>query len=188
MSDTNERDVTEEIIENEEVVDESTSSSSDEGIQEEAPKSEENELERLQMQVRELENRLLRTYADMENLRRRTKLEKEELASFANAKLITDLLPVLDNLELALKAGETHEGSDLVKGVNMVFKQFVQVFDQAGVTTLDPVGEPFDPNRHEAVMSEPVEDTEAGIVIATLRTGYLLGEKVLRPAMVKVSS
>ena len=156
--------------------------SGEEGEQSQAPQATE-----LQSQVTELENRLMRVYADLENLRRRTRLEKEELSLYANAKLITDLLPVVDNLALALQATAGKEDSELVKGVDMVFKQFIGVLEKAGVKTIDPVGEAFDPNRHEAVMAEPIEDQEPGMVVQTFRTGYQLSDRVLRPAMVKVS-
>lgn len=141
----------------------------------------------LRAQVTDLENRLMRVYADLDNLRRRNRIEKEELSTYANSKLITELLPIVDNLALALQAAAGKEDDDLVKGVDMVFKQFLSVLEKSGVTMINPVGEAFDPNRHEAVLSEPVEGTEAGVVLLVLRTGYQLGDRVLRPAMVKVS-
>ncbi len=141
----------------------------------------------LKTQVADLENRLMRVYADLDNLRRRSRMEKEELSTYANSKLITEMLPVVDNLALALQAAAGKEDDELVKGVDMVFKQFLSVLEKSGVTMINPVGEAFDPNRHEAVLSESVEGTEAGIVLQVLRTGYQLGDRVLRPAMVKVS-
>lgn len=141
----------------------------------------------LKTQVADLENRLMRVYADLDNLRRRSRMEKEELSTYANSKLITEMLPVVDNLALALQAAAGKEDDELVKGVDMVFKQFLSVLEKSGVTMINPVGETFDPNRHEAVLSESVEGTEAGIVLQVLRTGYQLGDRVLRPAMVKVS-
>ncbi len=145
------------------------------------------EADDLKAQVTDLENRLVRVYADLDNLRRRSRIEKEELSTYANSKLITEMLPVVDNLALALQAAAGKEDDDLVKGVDMVFKQFLGILEKSGVTMINPVGEAFDPNRHEAVLSEPAEGTEAGVVLQVLRTGYLLGDRVLRPAMVKVS-
>lgn len=146
------------------------------------------ELDNLRAQVDELSQRLLRAQADFDNFRKRTRQEKEELTQYANAKLIADLLPVMDNFLLAMQAAEGQgEVEALMKGVDMVFRQLAGVLEKAGVRAMEPVGEPFDPNRHEAVLSEAAEDTPSGIVLGVLRTGYLLHDRVLRPAMVKVS-
>ncbi|MCY0875989.1 MAG: nucleotide exchange factor GrpE [Firmicutes bacterium] len=142
----------------------------------------------LQAQVEELRGKWLRTQADFDNFRKRTRQEREDLALFANAKLITDLLPVLDHFAMAVAASESGGSTDsLAKGVDMVYKQLLGVMENAGLRAMDPIGQPFDPNRHEAVMQEPVEGVQPGHVASVLRTGYLLGERVLRPAMVKIS-
>lgn len=144
--------------------------------------------EELRAQLEELSQRLLRTQADFDNFRKRTRQEKEELTQYANAKLIVDLLPVMDNFFLAMQAAQGKGDTEaLMKGVDMVFRQLAGVLEKAGVRTMEPVGEPFDPNRHEAVLSETAPETQAGLVLEVLRTGYLLHERVLRPAMVKVS-
>lgn len=144
--------------------------------------------EELRTQLEELSQRLLRTQADFDNFRKRTRQEKEELTQYANAKLIVDLLPVMDNFFLAMQAAQGKGDTEaLMKGVDMVFRQLAGVLEKAGVRTMEPVGEPFDPNRHEAVLSETAPETQAGLVLEVLRTGYLLHERVLRPAMVKVS-
>jgi molecular chaperone GrpE len=146
------------------------------------------ELESLRTQVDELSQRLLRAQADFDNFRKRTRQEKEELTQYANAKLIADLLPVMDNFLLAIQAASGQgEAEVLMKGVDMVFRQLAGVLEKAGVRTMEPVGEPFDPNRHEAVLSEAAEGIQPGVVLEVLRTGYLLQDRVLRPAMVKVS-
>lgn len=146
------------------------------------------EVEALRAQVQELQDKLLRTYADFDNLRRRTRQEKEELASYANSKLISDLLPALDNFTLALAASEhANDGAALLKGIEMVYRQLSGVLAQAGVSVMEPIGSPFDPNLHEAVGTSEVEGAEPGIVMEVLRTGYVLKDKVLRPAMVKIS-
>lgn len=142
----------------------------------------------LQAQVEDLQGKWLRAQADFDNFRKRTRQEREELATFASAKLITDLLPVLDHFAMAQAAAETGSSAEsLAKGVDMVYKQLLGVMENAGLRAMDPVGQPFDPNRHEAVMQEPVEGVAAGHVATVLRTGYLLGDRVLRPAMVKIS-
>lgn len=139
-------------------------------------------------QVDELQNRLLRTQADFDNYRKRTRQEKDELVSYANAKLIGELLPVLDHFALALQAADAEaDGGALAKGIDMVYKQLLDILGKSGVQMMNPDGEAFDPKRHEAVLSEPVEGTPPGTVVQVLRSGYTLHERVLRPAMVKIS-
>ena len=146
------------------------------------------ELAVLRGQVDELQNRLLRTQADFDNYRKRTRQEKDELVSYANAKLIGELLPVLDHFALALQAADADaDGGALAKGIDMVYKQLLDILGKSGVQVMNPDGEAFDPKRHEAVLSEPVEGTQPGTVVQVLRSGYTLHERVLRPAMVKIS-
>jgi molecular chaperone GrpE len=138
--------------------------------------------------VAELEDRLLRVHADFDNFRKRTRQEKEELLTFANTKVVGDLLPVLDNFSLALQAAESaSEAESIAKGVGMVYKQLVGLLENLGLREMEPIGQAFDPNLHEAVMAEAVEGQNPGTVIAVMRTGYYFKDKVLRPAMVKVS-
>ena len=141
-----------------------------------------------QVKVAELEDRLLRVHADFDNFRKRTRQEKEELLTFANTKVIGDLLPVLDNFSLALQAAESaSEAESIAKGVGMVYKQLVGLLENLGLRVMEPIGQAFDPNLHEAVMAEAVVGQNSGTVIAVMRTGYYFKDKVLRPAMVKVS-
>ena len=141
-----------------------------------------------QAKVAELEDRLLRVHADFDNFRRRTRQEKEELLNLANTKLIGELLPVLDNFALALQAAESSgDAGSIAKGVGMVYKQLFSLLENMGLRQMDPIGQAFDPSLHEAVMSESTEDREPGIVIAVMRSGFYFKDKVLRPAMVKVS-
>ena len=141
-----------------------------------------------QGKVAELEDRLLRVHADFDNFRKRTRQEKEELLTFANTKVIGDLLPVLDNFSLALQAAESaSEAESIAKGVGMVYKQLVGLLENLGLRVMEPIGQAFDPNLHEAVMAEAVVGQNSGTVIAVMRTGYYFKDKVLRPAMVKVS-
>ncbi len=142
----------------------------------------------LQAKVTELQERLLRTHADFDNFRRRARQEKEELLQLAHAKVIGELLPVLDNFALALQAaGATSDATSIAKGVEMVHRQLLGVLENLGLRAMEPIGQAFDPNLHEAVMAESVEGHEAGNVVAVMRSGYYFKEKVLRPAMVKVS-
>ncbi|MBF8378248.1 nucleotide exchange factor GrpE [Alicyclobacillus mali] len=138
-------------------------------------------------QIEELTQQLLRTRADFDNFRRRTRQEREELVQFATKKLLADLLPVLDNFDRALQALEGVDEPQMKQGIEMVHRQLTQVMHQYGVTEMEAAGAPFDPSQHEAVMQEQVEGQEPGRVIEVLQKGYLLHGKVLRPAMVKVS-
>ncbi|MFL1674325.1 nucleotide exchange factor GrpE [Paenibacillus dendritiformis] len=146
------------------------------------------ELKEARAQAEELQQRLLRAQADFDNFRRRTVKEKEELAQYASSKLVTELLPVLDNFERALAAAQTgSEEQSFVKGVDMIFRQFTQVLEQEGVKAMNAVGEPFNPEFHQAIMQVESEEHEEGIVVEEVQKGYMLKDRVLRPAMVKVS-
>ncbi|MHA7962706.1 nucleotide exchange factor GrpE [Paenibacillus sp. CAU 1782] len=145
-------------------------------------------LEELQKQVEEGQQRYLRAQADFDNFRRRTIKEKEELAQYASAKLIGQLLPIVDNFERAIAAAET--GSDLesfTKGVEMIFRQLNQSLEGEGLKVMETVGQPFNPEFHQAIMQVESDEHEEGIVVEEVQKGYMLKEKVIRPAMVKVS-
>lgn len=135
----------------------------------------------------ELRQQWLRVQADFDNFRRRTRQEKEDLQQFATRKLLGDLLPVVDNLERALGALSGDVASEVQTGVEMVRRQFVSVLEQYGVKPMDVTDQPFDPNVHEAVMQEPADGREVGVVVQELQKGYEMHGKVLRPAMVKVT-
>ncbi|CAM4266362.1 nucleotide exchange factor GrpE [Paenibacillus tarimensis] len=145
----------------------------------------EKELEQL---VEEHQQRLLRTQADYDNFRRRTQKEKEELAQYASMKLVGQLLPVMDNFERAIGASkESGDFDALSKGVDMIFRQMAQLLEQEGLRPMESVGQPFNPEFHQAVMTVESDEYEEGTVVEELQKGYMLKEKVLRPAMVKVS-
>ncbi|MGG4342772.1 nucleotide exchange factor GrpE [Paenibacillus lautus] len=146
------------------------------------------ELEKLQAEVLEHQQRALRVQADFDNFRRRTQKEKEDLGKYASSKLITELLPVIDNFERALQASEENpEFESFSKGVNMIFRQLESVLATEGLTAMKSVGEPFNPEYHQAIMQVESDEYEEGIVVEEVQKGYMLKDKVLRPAMVKVS-
>lgn len=133
-------------------------------------------------------SRYLRAQADFDNFRRRTVKEKEELTQYASLKLITQLLPVLDNFQRALQTGnEGSESESFAKGVDMIFRQLSQVLEAEGLKPMESVGQPFDPEFHQAIMQVESEEYDEGIVVEAIQTGYILKDKVIRPAMVKVS-
>ncbi|MFP4977241.1 nucleotide exchange factor GrpE [Paenibacillus sp. CN-4] len=146
------------------------------------------EVQRLQQLADEHQQRLLRVQADYDNFRRRTVKEKEELAQYATSKLVTELLPVLDNFERALSTTPAGAESEaFAKGVNMIFRQLEGALKAEGLTAMETVGQPFNPEYHQAIMQVESEEYEEGIVTEEVQKGYLLKNKVLRPAMVKVS-
>lgn len=136
----------------------------------------------------ENEKRYLRTQADFDNFRRRTQKEKEELAKYATTKLITELVPVIDNFERAMSTADSNTDTDsLIKGVNMIFRQLEGVLGAEGLTVMNTVGQPFNPEFHQAIMQVESDEYEEGIVVEEVQKGYMIKDRVLRPAMVKVS-
>ncbi|MCL6631075.1 MAG: nucleotide exchange factor GrpE [Alicyclobacillus herbarius] len=156
-----------------------------EGTQAEGESPVQQELAELREKVQELQNQLLRSRADFENYRRRTRQEMEDLRSFATRQLLADLLPVVDNFDRALGAMEGH--AEVREGVEMVQRQLLSLLEKYGVEPMETLGHTFDPKLHEAVLQEPAGDREPGIVAEELQKGYLLHGRVLRPAMVKVT-
>ncbi|WP_152392126.1 nucleotide exchange factor GrpE [Paenibacillus guangzhouensis] len=145
-------------------------------------------IEQLTALAEENNNRYLRAQADFDNFRRRTAKEREELAKYASLKLVEQLVPVLDNFERAIQAsGENQDFESFSKGVQMIFRQLSQVLDQEGLQQMNTVGQPFNPEYHQAIMQVESDEYEEGIVVEEVQKGYMLKDKVLRPAMVKVS-
>lgn len=183
-----EEEVNTETVEKEEVVVDETVEDALET--EPVPENTEAELDAgvLQVQLDELNQRFLRTAADFENYKRRTALEKEDLLKYSNAKIIGEILPVLDNFQMALKTtSDNKEVQNVVKGVDMIYRQLLQVLEQAGMTKIEAVGHAFDPNLHEAIMQVDDDSVPEDTVVEELRAGYMLKERVIRPTMVKVS-
>ncbi len=131
---------------------------------------------------------LRRLQADFDNYRKRTLREQTARAASASQALVTRLLPVLDNFELAVSAAEQSRDFDrMLNGLEMVFGELRQALEGEGLVKIEAEGKPFDPERHEAVIAVEQEDTEPGMVVDIVRAGYELRGKVLRPAMVKVA-
>jgi len=133
---------------------------------------------------------LLRVQAEMQNLRRRTEQDIEKAHKYGQEKFSIELLSVMDNLERALTAASEHE-DDSVKaiydGVDLTLKSFVDCFSKFNIETLDPLGEPFDPQIHQAMGMQENPDVEPNTVIAVMQKGYTLYGRVIRPAMVMVA-
>ncbi len=151
------------------------------------------ELKRVEAEVADLKDRLARRQADFENYRKRLERERAETNERAVAEIAAKLLPVLDNLRRALdaeatvEAGESDEFRHFLSGVDLIFKQLSGVLEALGVKPIAAVGARFDPNIHEAVMSESTDDYEPDTVMQEIIRGYRLGDKLIRPALVKVA-
>jgi molecular chaperone GrpE len=133
-------------------------------------------------------DRLLRQTAEFDNYRKRTDRERQQLAEAAAADLIKDLLPVVDDLERALKADAGGEATDAIRrGVELIHKQLLETLSKRGVAPIEALGQDFDPHVHMAVAYEPAEGRREGEVIEEFTRGYTIGDRLLRPAMVKVA-
>jgi molecular chaperone GrpE len=139
-------------------------------------------------QIAELKDRLLRTQAEWDNSRKRILKEKEEAVRYAAGSFLEKLLPVLDNFEAGMQAAQNAtDPKSIAQGFEMVLAQFQQVLREAGVETVDAVGQPFDPDRHEALGHHETEEHPEGQVMTQMRKGYKLRDRLLRPASVFVA-
>ena len=136
----------------------------------------------------ELYERLLRKTAEFDNYRKRTDRERQQLAEAAAADLIKDLLPLVDDLERAIKADAGGEATaPILRGVELIHKQLLETLRKRGVSPVEALNTDFDPHFHMAVAYEPAEGRRDGEVIEEFSRGYMLGDRLLRPAMVKVA-
>ena len=142
----------------------------------------------LQKQRDDYYDRLLRKTAEFDNYRKRTERERVQLSEAAAADLIEELLPLIDDLERALNADAGSEGAAAIRrGVELIQRQLLETLRKRGVKPIQALGEDFDPHFHQAVAHEPAEGHREGEVIEEFRRGYMLGDRLLRPAMVKVA-
>ena len=145
-------------------------------------------VEQQDAQIAELKDRLLRTQAEWDNSRKRILKEKEEAVRYAAENFLEKLLPVLDNFEAGMQAAQNAtDPKSIAQGFEMVLAQFQQVLREAGVETVDALGHPFDPHRHEALGHHESEEHPEGQVIMQMRKGYKLRDRLLRPASVFVA-
>jgi len=151
------------------------------------------ELKRVESEIAELKDRLARRQADFENYRKRVERERADTYERAVAEIAAKLLPVLDNLKRALdveanvESGESDEFRHFLSGVDLIFKQLAGVLETLGMKPITAVGARFDPHIHEAVVSESTDEYEPDTVMQEIIRGYRLGDKLIRPALVKVA-
>ncbi len=143
------------------------------------------QLEKLEKEKRELHDRLLRTAADFENFKKRSKKEADEASTRGREQLLKELLPALDNLERALKHAPA--GDPLAVGVQQTEKQLLQALEKFGVVRFSAVGKPFDPSLHDAIQQVETSEYPPGTVAQEFASGYMLGQRLLRAAMVAVA-
>ena len=196
QQETKEKIEKEEIIENkDENLEESNSTKNDEPQVEADSTEEENEEseeERLQEEVRTLKEDKIRVLAEMENLRKRFDREKIDSIKYGSVNFARDILSPGDNLERALSAinqEEDHPQSikNLIEGLKMVQKEFSSALEKNGISKINSINEKFDPNLHQAMMEVERDDLDEGIVVQEIQTGYMMHDRLLRPAMVGVS-
>ena len=146
------------------------------------------QLEAKELEAKENYDRLLRQAAELENYKKRAAREKTEAIRYANESLVKDLLPVLDNLERALDYAQGGgNGKPLLEGIEMVLKSFVEILGKHGVNPISAVGEPFDPNKHEAIAQVVTQEHKPNTVVEEHHKGYYLLDRLLRPAQVSVA-
>ena len=141
----------------------------------------------LQRERDTLKEQFLRAVADFDNYRKRVERERRELSEYAAADVLLELLPIIDNFERALQAPAGADTDGLRRGVELIHKQMLDLLRKRGVSPIEAHGADFDPNVHQAVIHEPSDEHREGEVMQELQRGYKLGDRLLRPAMVKVA-
>lgn len=148
----------------------------------------ETEIVKLKEEVAANKNAYFKAYADTENLKKRLQAESENVRKYRIQSFAMEILPVLDNLERALDVKVDDQNvKNYAKGFEMIYQQLVSILEKEGVKEIEALDKPFDPNYHQALMQEPKEGVESGMVIEVLQKGYMLKDRVLRATLVKVS-
>ncbi len=174
-------------------LEEMISDSADGQAEEAAPgEAEADQLESLRAELDEMRNRFMRALADAENARKRGEKDRREPDLYGGSRLARDMLPVYDNLKRALEAaGDDHDrvGKAFLEGVDLTMRELLNIFDRHGIKLISPrIGDRFDPDFHQAMFEAAVPDTRAGDIIQVMNEGFMLHNRLLRPAQVGVSS
>ncbi len=149
----------------------------------------ETKIKSLEDEAKETYDRFLRVSAEFENYKKRSAREMSEFKKFANESLIKELLLVVDNMERAISSSkdEGNSNNGLIEGIDMTLKELLKIFEEFGVKQVESLGKPFDPNFHQAVMQQENDEHPHNTVINELQKGYIINERLLRPATVVVS-
>ncbi|HLR41024.1 MAG TPA: nucleotide exchange factor GrpE [Virgibacillus sp.] len=145
------------------------------------------EVTRLQKEKQEAQDRMLRVQAEFDNFKKRTQKEKEANLKYKAQDLVNELLPAIDNFERALQVEVTDSAESFVEGMSMVYNQLKEALKSQGVEEIEAVGKEFDPNLHHGVMQVEDAEVESNVIVEELQKGYMLKDRVIRPAMVKVN-
>jgi molecular chaperone GrpE len=158
--------------------------------QEDALAALQRQLQDTETELKETHDRLLRVSAEFDNYKKRSARETSEFRKYANQALLKDLLPVVDNLDLAINStgGQSEIDKSLVEGLAITRKEIMKVLEKFHVTAIEAIGKPFDPEFHEAVMRQESGEHAENTVISEFQKGYLIHDRLLRPAMVVVAS
>lgn len=159
----------------------------DAAVQEQKQEQEPSELEQLKLQLEQMNDRLLRTLAEYENYRKRSQKEKEQAYNDSKAAVLSQFLPVLDNFERAAN-NKNASLEDYQKGIDMIFGNFAELIKKSGVESFGEKGEEFDPNLHSAVMHIEDGNEKESVIVEVFSKGYKMGDRILRPAVVKVAN
>ena len=174
----------------EKVVEDAIKEKDDESAHEAAPDAKDDAAKAEAAKAAKVQQQFVRLQADFANYNKRTAAEKLQISEVVKMDVLTNILPVIDNFERALQVPQDKVAEDVksfIDGYEMIYKQLLGVLEKEGVTKIDAVGKPFDPNYHQAVMRVPSDEYDDDVVVEVLQEGYLLGDKTLRPAMVKVA-
>ncbi|MCE4963287.1 nucleotide exchange factor GrpE [Staphylococcus haemolyticus] len=166
----------------------SNDSSNEESSEETAVDPKDEEIQQLQLKANENEEKYLRLYAEFENYKRRIQKENETNKTYQSQRVLTDILPTIDNIERALQIeGDDESFKSLQKGVQMVHESLLRALKDNGLEEIESEGQAFDPNFHQAVVQDDNPDFKSGDITQELQKGYKLKDRVLRPSMVKVN-
>ena len=148
------------------------------------------EVQKLRVERDSLQDRLLRKHAEFENYRKRVERERSEYVQFASAELMKELLNAMDSFDLAIRnaAAEDSAGENMLRGLDLVYKQFQDTLGRFGLKPIDAKGQLFDPNFHQAVSTVATDEVDENTVVEEMRRGYTLNGRLLRPAMVTVAT
>lgn len=200
MGESNEKTATKENKEknNDDVVTEEQNSDNHEEVVPEILDAETNEesdeITNLKQEIKRIKkekeadyDRMLRIQAEFDNYKRRSQKEKNIERKYKSQEMASELLPVIDNFERALQVEESDDAASILKGVEMVYNQMIEAFKSQNIEVIETVGQEFDPNLHHAVMQVEDEEVESNIIVEELQKGYILEDRVIRAAMVKVN-